>query len=281
MIATAPFMLIPPFSANQMDDGVTTRAQTTRVTIGQCFAFEHSLNLPCHVSPSTIIEPISISSHGNFSLGSIFLSDTRTYTITDPDSGKSCTTLTVTGASVLSPNGKIHLRFDLEDDTNIVLLSACLQGEETSRTTFHGSCNKRVRSYIFDTSYAYVEAGYSDYNELTLSLPCNSPFSIQTDLVEVRIFCRVDVTVENSGFDSGYGVLSIEIPCKVWPITPHFNEKDPDEISDEVKQTFLDIVRHENDEIPMEFLIQDLTYLSLSMKERESSELGESHTSNQ
>lgn len=238
--------------------------------IGQCFSFEHSNALPCYISPTTIIEPISISSQGNFTLSPLFLSDVQTFPVIDADTEKPCCSLTVTGSSVLSPNGKVFLHFTFdEDDCDVVLVSACLQGEEIARTTRHGTDAKRVRSFLFDTAHAYVESVYTSFAQLSLSLPCDAPFSIETDLVEVRIFCRVDVTVEKEGFESGYGVYSIELPCKVWPITPQKDETDPCEVSDDIKETYFNIVRNVNDD-HLDIIFRDLTTLSLFMKEKES-----------
>lgn len=276
LVTTTPFILTPPYSVTSETQGRNiTLSTTTRVQIGQCYAFEHSNALPCYISPTTIIEPISISSQGNFTFSPIYLSDVETFPIIDPDNQQCCCSLTVHGRSVLYPNGKVHLRFDFEDETDVVLVSACLQGEETARTTHHGAHAKRVRSYLFDTSYAYVESGYTHCTQLSLSLPCDAPFSIDTDIVEVRIFCRVDVTVEKEEFESKYGVLSIELPCKVWPMTPFVKEKDPYEVSDEIKESYLKIVRNEHDHVPMDILIHDLTNLSLYMKERESIDRGQ------
>lgn len=169
--------------------------------------------------------------------------DIRSVRVTNQE-GIPCCILTIVGAKVMIPGGKILLQFHFEpeviygvrDNNDLdehdfandydasellpcLQIGTCLYGEELA---VNSNENKKVktRSYIFDTAHSLIEPGCNDTVAMTLSLPMDCPCTLKTDLAEMNIFCKIELTVDDTRGGAKqskkhYEILRLELPCDV------------------------------------------------------------------
>mmetsp|Transcript_5433 Transcript_5433/g.11825 ORF Transcript_5433/g.11825 Transcript_5433/m.11825 type:complete len:605 (-) Transcript_5433:157-1971(-) len=219
-----------------------------RVKVGTLHAISHPSGLPCYVSPTDWNQPAKISVDRDFGTCSRTTgTDVRSLRVTDQN-GCPCCVLTLVGASVMRPGGRVEIRCDFdeevilrrgsrsktyddnedaaeEDDSPPRILpcyrvSVLLQGEEIALN--EDGTSRRTRSYAFDAKHALVEPGCTDAVSLGARLPLDCPISIHTDLVRVTTTCKIVLTVKKNaqGADatpggSKYDFLTLEVPCVV------------------------------------------------------------------
>ena len=209
-------------------------------------AINHPTPHPIAISPTVKIElePSRVSVHRtNCGYGGLTTNNNNHNNDVDirviplQEGGQKCCNLTIVGGRVMHPGDKVLLHFDFLDrqeeevpspngdnaggDSKVDQpppplrcygVSACLYGEERA-IGIDGVTKRRTRYNVFDTSNAEVEHGYTDAVSLSLKLPSsfdNCPVTLTTDLVEVTVTCRIDVTVGNDGGRSSVGGVSTE-----------------------------------------------------------------------
>jgi hypothetical protein len=298
LTAQVPFTLLScarmRFSANR-DLSLThtshlsmvDKRSKTRVQVGLCSAKAHSNSLSCHVSPSTYARKpqIGVSSTGLCS--TMTIRDTRYLRMTNTDGIPACL-LKAVGSRVMLPGGRMLLQFDFNPDELLLLtnghnnepslssspsvlkclqIGACLRGEEVA---CHGTTRVVTRTYVLDTGHAYVDSDV-DSISMTLGLPLDSPCSLSTELVEISIVCRIELTVETDRIGASgrhsYEVLTLELPVEVVE-TKIFQEEEENYTGE---MNLLGTPRpsfYENEDsvnqIPQDIL-NDLTMLSIRM----------------
>jgi hypothetical protein len=168
------------------------------------------------------------------------------------DNGIRCGILTIVGGVIMSPGEKVLLHLQLHSNAtgrgdNTFLechqVCACIKGEENA-IAVDGS-KTRSRSYVFDTDHVIVNPKFMEEVSLELILPLDSPYTISTDLVEIVVSCRVDVTVkvpdDGSGEKENYKVLTINFPVRVVSSMP-IEERGEDILSPELEKNIMDVV---------------------------------------
>ena len=159
-------------------------------------------------------------------------SDVRTLRVTD-QTGSPCCILTLVGTSIMCPGGRALIEFEFNEDLLLMSrkcaavdgsagllgsllpchrVNVSLQGEEVA--CHDDGSRRRTRAYIFDSANSAVETGYTDSVSLSLALPLDCPCSLRTDLVEIKIMCKVEITISRQNGE-GYDVLRLELPCEV------------------------------------------------------------------
>lgn len=236
----------------------------TRVQVGVCSAKAHSQFLSCHVSASTYTRRTQIGVSSTGLCSTMTVRDTRCLRMTNADGIPVCI-LNAIGSTVMLPGGRLMLQFDfllLDDDDNNRLLLPCqqivasLRGEEVA---CHGKDARVItRTYVFDTSRVPLDSNVETIS-MTLGLPLDSPCSLSTELVEISIFCRIELTVETAA--GRMYVLSMDLPVEVVE-TKIFLENEENYTGGEVGDRMGDIV--DDDSIPQDIL-NDLTMLSIRM----------------
>lgn len=214
IIFQAPFTVIAP----PLIQTTSPPPSQPKIRIGTINAINHPTPHPIAIPATTQIEiePSRVSvCRTNCGWGGTNNNDVRTVPL--EDSGRKCCRLTIVGGRVMYPGDKVLLHFDFlekeeedrhhhndggADEIRPLLLrcyqvSACLYGEEKA-IGIDGKTKRRTRYNVFDTSTAEVEHGYTDSVSLTLALPLdNCPVTLETDLVEATVTCRIDVTVSD------------------------------------------------------------------------------------
>ena len=177
------------------------------------------------------------------------------------DQGLKCGLLTIVGGRIMSPGDKILLNLQLlhlaeasavtNNNDNAKVLTchqvcACIKGEEYAIGA-DGS-KTRSRSYVFDTDHVLVNPKFMEQVSLELILPLGAPFTIYTDLVEIVVSCRVDVTVQvpqdggrGDGGEESYKVLTIDFPIRVVSSMP-MEERGDDVLSDELEKNIMHVM---------------------------------------
>ncbi|GAX16526.1 hypothetical protein FisN_7Lh249 [Fistulifera solaris] len=138
--------------------------------------------------------------------------------VTDPLTERPVCIITFIGASVLHPGSRMVVKLDFPkrfDDRSrewipVFQVSTCLDGEETV-IRFRDGQRTRARAYLFDTAHeGPFDPECVESISLNLVMPLDAPVSVQTDHVEVKVRCVVDIVV---GED--YRNLRLEMPCEV------------------------------------------------------------------
>lgn len=158
--------------------------------------------------------------------------DTRYLRMTNVDGHPACL-LQAVGSRVMLPGGKMLLQFDFNPEELLLTtptrsdtdgaatilkclqIGACLRGEEVA---CHGTTRVVTRTYILDVCHAYVDSDV-DTISMTLGLPLDSPCSLSTELVEISIVCRIELTVEHLKTEASgrhpYDILTLDLPVEV------------------------------------------------------------------
>ena len=221
----------------------------TKIRIGTIHAVAHPTPYPISLSSTFNAEPWRTSIQrvnggwDNSNVRSIIMEE----------GGYKCAVLTIVGGVVMVPGENVLLHFnftnnidndDMEDEvsagddgssTCIVkshhyslpchMVSACLQGEEHA-LGMDGSRTK-TRSYMFDTAYANVDPDCTKSISLNLTLPLDSPISLDTNLVNIEVTCRVDMTVKIPNSDT-FKFLTVQFPCQIVSSVALDQEQDDD-----------------------------------------------------
>eukprot|EP00978_Attheya_sp_CCMP212_P003821 scaffold8102_cov53-Attheya_sp.AAC.1 len=260
-VVQAPFTLLSTARAPPIQNQQLGR---TSVKMGTCTAMAHPRGLPCHVPVTALHEPAQISARRRFRHGDTAV---QTLRVTSNDNGRPCCLLSMVGLSTLYPGGQVLLQFDFtpalvlgnENDNNnaeeqqkmlpCFQVCACLEGEELAIQRASGGmevgegATRRTRYNVFDSAHERVEPGYTDTISMTFILPLDAPCTLQTDIVQVLVRCKVDLTVGRMENDKvvGYDTLQLEVPCQVVHQEPQENdietaddEDDPDDLLSEL-----------------------------------------------
>jgi hypothetical protein len=164
--------------------------------------------------------------------------------VSDP-SGAPVALLTVRGATQLSPGSRLLLQLDfpnperrdqldddqLDDWVPCYQASACLQGEEmvlqrhTAGKGVGPIRRKRARKLLLSTAHELMDPDCAERVCLNLLVPADAPCTLQTDIVEISLWCVVDLTVGTSSRSNGgtaadnskaqHHNLRLEIPCRL------------------------------------------------------------------
>lgn len=177
---------------------------------------------------------VTVHTQGAAMFRSVRLSDAcQTMRVSDP-SGAPVAVLTVLGATQLSPGSRLLLQLDFPNPEKpcanwvpCYQASACLQGEEMvlPRPT-KGSAPKRrrARQLLLATAHEILDPDCAERVCLNLLVPADAPCSVQTDVVEISLWCVVDLTVGTSSRSdtattkskaAGHHNLRLEIPCRM------------------------------------------------------------------
>ena len=171
-------------------------------------------DLTVHCHGPTMFRPVSLGS----------TQDCQSMRVSDP-SGKPVTVLTVLGATKLSPGGRLQLQFDFPDFDKVgtswapcFQASACLQGEELAlQRESRGALPKRnrARKHLLSTAHEVLDPACTERICLTLLVPSDAPCSVSTDILDISIWCVVDLTVgiASGSTITGHQNLRLEIPC--------------------------------------------------------------------
>ena len=210
LLANIPVTVLTPIY-NTVPESTDAKG---RVRYGECSVLAHSNGLPCHLSTDDIHIPT-----GRTTINRSPPNDVKTLRIANPE-GRLCCVLTVLGSSSMNPGGPLYLQFDLPSNVAnrdswipCYQIAACLEGQEMS--ILEGGTKRRTRSYLFDTAHETVDGGCTERLGLSLLLPLDCPCSLKTDLVEVNISCRVDLTVDGDKDHLTYSNLRLDIPINV------------------------------------------------------------------
>lgn len=237
-------------ASSAVEDPTRRRSHKERVKVGSCVAMAHSSGLPCHVSATDMQHrnagPITVRRrpHSSSDAPSAAANNIPTLRVADPY-GNPCCILTVIGDTMKwIPGSRVILQLDFphprrrrrkndrydddnveENDNNSELVwipcyqaSACLTGEEMA--VYEDGSRKRTRLYSLDTSHETIDPQTTQRVCLSLFLPLDCPCTVETDLVEIAVQCRVDITVGNvasvqSGSNPVYTNLRLDLPCRV------------------------------------------------------------------
>lgn len=238
-VVQAPFMVLSSLGGKATEGSL---ASAGRVKLGTCLAVAHSVGLPCHISATELNRPtgqITVNRHvGLLSAAR----DVQTLRVADQD-GTLCCVLTVMGASIMSPGSRLLLQFDFPQDRHVhddemsemaskwlpcYQVSASLEGEEL--VINEDGTRHRARKYMFGGAHELVESGYTDRVSLSLCLPLDCPYTIQTDLLKVKVWCKVELTIDQSD-GQGYSNLRLDLPCEVVH-SPTADEMETDDADD-------------------------------------------------
>jgi hypothetical protein len=194
---------------------------SSRVKFGNCLGMAHSNGLPCHLSATEIHRPkgqmtvIQNDQHRRMQ------HDVQTIRVSNA-LGQPVCVMTFIGTQSLIPGSRIHIQWDFpeqypatEDWIPCHQVSACLQGEENA--IYEDGTTKRTQSFLFDTCHEWVDPGVTDRVSKTMLLSSDNnlegtPCDLSTDVMEVSVWCQVDITVQEEG---EYNNLSLRIPCRI------------------------------------------------------------------
>ena len=199
--------------------------------------------LTVHYNGPTMFRPVSLGSSR----------DCQSMRVSDP-SGKPVTVLTVLGAAKLSPGSRLLLQFDFPDIEKVgkgtwapcYQASACLQGEEIAlQRESRGGLPKRhrARKHLLSTAHEVLDPACTERVCLTLLVSSDAPCSVTTDILEISIWCVVDLTVGTlaNGNNSGHQNLRLEIPCVLGhPKSAFESQVDEDERVDDIVDESVD-----------------------------------------
>ena len=179
--------------------------------------------LTVHCNGPTMFRPVSLGS----------ARDCQSMRVSDP-TGKPVTVLTVVGAATLSPGSRLLLQFDFPDIDRVgkswalcYQASACLQGEEIAlqRESRGGLVKRhRARKHLLATASEVMDPVCTERICLTLLVPLDAPCSVTSDVLDISIWCVVDLTVDtatngnnnNNNTPGGqHQNLRLEIPCVI------------------------------------------------------------------
>lgn len=250
----------------------------TRVQVGLCSAKAHSNFLSCYVSASTYARKPQIGVSSTSLCSTMTIRDIRYLRMTNADGHPACL-LQAVGSRVMLPGGKMLLQFDfnpeellsvsVRDSDDVAILKclqigACLRGEEVA---CHGTTRVVTRTYILDICHAYIDSDV-DTISMTLGLPLDSPCSLSTELVEISIVCRIELTVERMKTETSgrypYDILTLDLPVEVVE-TKIFQEEENSTGEQHMLHTPNSYAHEEQiHRIPQD-LLNDLTMLSIRM----------------
>jgi hypothetical protein len=123
-------------------------------------------------------------------------------------------------------------------------VSACLTAEEVA--VYEDGSKKRTRLYDLDTCHEPIDPTTTERVCLSLFLPMDCPCSVQTDIVEISLHCRVDITVgkktlielaslSSSSQQQSYNNLRLDLPCRAIQDYEHdvYDYNDGDDLDEE------------------------------------------------
>lgn len=207
----------PPRQANK------PRITSGRVKIGLVEGMAHSIGLPCHLSATERHRPRGQMTVTTSSSRGRVRNDLQTLRVSN-SRGQPVCVLTIVGAAKLTPGSRIHMKWDFPlrvGGGGDWQPCACLQGEELA--LYEDGTTQRTRSLVLDTCHEYVDPGVTDRVSKTLLLPVDAPCSLQTDVVELSMHVRVEITVKENDI---YNNLRLDIPCHVVHSLPQNNVMD-------------------------------------------------------
>ena len=237
-----------------------------RVKFATCQGMAHSIGLPCHVSTTEINRP-----KGQMTVALPHSrDDVQTLRVSNAV-GNSVCVMTIFGATKLTPGSRIHLQWDFPETISAskswipcAQVSACLIGEE--KAVYEDGTTTRSQSFVFDTCQEWVDPGVTQRVSKTLLLSMDAPCNLYTDVMELTITCRVDITVKENG---DYNNLKIEIPCHV--VHSFGQEEDIFEREENETLPLAALLGHDVDQksvFPVHDITQDLKNLALQLEER-------------
>ncbi|KAG7341149.1 hypothetical protein IV203_023100 [Nitzschia inconspicua] len=229
---------------SQQQSSSPSMVPTTRVKFGTCLGMAHSNGLPCHLSASELARPagqMTVKHNNNQNNTSRLANNHDCQTIQIRNSqGQPVCVLRVMGLQTATPGCYLHLewQFDKHPVVPCYQVSACIQGEE--RAVMENGTSTRTRSILVDTCHDWVEPGITDTISKSLLLDngvgINSNGTqvgmtedgfplcgLQTDLVHIRLWLQVDITVDGESSSSHstsnnnleYSNLSLQLPLHV------------------------------------------------------------------
>lgn len=276
-------------TADNPDPTTTPPPAHTAIPTSQAQAVAHSSGLPCHLTASELHQPagqLTVHRHGAALFRHVRRNDPRhlqTMRVADPASSKPVCVLTIVGSSRLSPGSRVVLKLDFprrsaSDATGVgnwlpcYQAAACLQGEEVA--IYVNGTRKKARSLLLATAHERIDPVCTECACLPLMLPLDTPCCIQTNILEISLSIRVDITVSNAKGD-GYRNLQLEIPVKVMHGTMAYEEQEDD---DEAETAYLlaigddlggqRIDPRDPHSFPTHDIHDDLKILSLSMADQ-------------
>jgi len=173
---------------------VQTGGAAARLKIGSCFMLDYSILLLL----SNTLPPKSRETKQ--------FNDKKTMRISNEDNKPYCT-LTILN-STMHPGSTIHLQFHIQNE--IKHLETSIQGIEYTFYDDTKTC-KTTKKYLLDSVTRCLDG--EEFVGILLCLPkIDCPFSISTDLVELSIFCCVELIVDDAGKEKK---LSFQFPINV------------------------------------------------------------------
>ena len=259
-------------------------------------AMAHSSGLPCGVLTTMELQQWSgrLTVHHRHSAAHSqhichrqghMASQIQSMRVTDPQSGHPVCLLTVMGANVLHPGSRVVIKLDFPRKERrdadpwvpVHQASACIEGEEVAIRLRDGQ-RTRARAYLLDTAHvARIDPACMESVSLSMTLPLSAPCTVETERVEVRIRCIVDVCCGNANASSGaqenYRNLRLEIPCQVVHATHAWEEM---QFEEEKEETVLERLYAKNihptnfdptnpDFFPRKDIDEELTILSIRL----------------
>ena len=208
----------------------------------------HSSGLPCGVLTATELEQWGgrLTVHHRHSAAHSqhichrrghHHSQVQSMRVTDPKTGHPVCLLTVMGATLLHPGSRIVIKLDFPrtQEPNVKWVpahqaSACIEGEEVAIRMRDGK-RTRARAYLLDTAHvARIDPSCVESVSLSLLVPLSAPYTIETERVEVRIRCIIDICCSDiddlaQKGKEDYRNLRLEIPCQVVHATGAWEEE--------------------------------------------------------
>jgi hypothetical protein len=239
-----------------------------RVKFATLEGMAHSIGLPCHLSATEIHRPrgqMTVAMHTRSR------SDVQTLRVSNA-AGRPVCVMTVVGAARLTPGSRVHLHWDFPETISSSKdwipchqVSACLMGEELA--VYEDGTTTRTQSFVFDTCHEWVDPGVTHRVSKTLLLSMDAPCNLYTDVMELSIQCRVEITVKENNGD--YNNLRIELPCQV---VHSFGREEEDIFEQEENQIPLAELLGQEQDTKESFItndiVPDLKILALQMEER-------------
>lgn len=235
-------------SVEDAGQGQGPHSDTGSLRIDACHAMAHSSGLPCGLTANELHQlegGISVNRHG----ASLFRhirrldpSHLQSMRVADPNGVPVCV-LTMVGVTPVHPGSQIILKFDFANSDEWVptyQVSACLQGDES--VIRRDGSRQRARSYIFDTAHERIDPQCVERTCLHLTLPLETPSSIETEFVQVSTKCIVDIAVGNMKGD-GFQNLRLELPCQVTHSVAGYERSEDDE---QHRPSIAELLRLEN-----------------------------------
>jgi hypothetical protein len=301
-VTTNPFQILT--STNAFSTEKKDTVITSRVKFGNCVGMAHSKGLPCHLSATEIHRPKGQMTVVQRDYNRSTQHDIQTIRVSNTH-GRPVCVMTLIGTQTMTPGSRLHIQWDFpkrrrqqgrrrqqqqstttttstssDDDDNdndndttwipCHQVSACLQGEE--RAVYEDGTTKRTQSFIFDTCHEWVDPLTTNRACKTMVLssdnnPDGCPCNIKTDVMELEVWCQVDIAVEES---NSYNNLSLKVPCR---IMHYLVDEDEQVVSEESRVVPLNELLgmgsagNHNDFVTND-ITSDLKILSLTMEER-------------